>query len=142
MGECSRSRSSYSRNSDKRSTLEPLKLRLILGALIAFAVVVVPAAARTHTEPFFVGGVADDAFGGHIWFNYAAGREARHITAGTYYVEIQDQSNTHNFHLRDLTWGGTHLDMTTTPAFNGNVYWTVTFEATQEQNGDYEFLSD
>ena len=80
-----------------------MRLRFILAALIVFAVVAVPAAARTHTDPFFIGGVADDAFGGHIWFNYAAGREARHITAGTYYVEIDDQSSTHNFRLRTLS---------------------------------------
>jgi len=44
--------------------------------------------------------------------------------------------------LRDLTWQGTHLDMTTTADFEGTVFWTVTFEATEQQNGDYEFLSE
>ena len=53
-------------------------------------------------EPYFVGGVEDDAFGGNIWFNYLAGRE-RAITAGTYLVQIDDRSSTHNFRLRDLS---------------------------------------
>ena len=43
-------------------------------------------------DPFFVGGVEDDGFGGHIWFNYRAGRDAQHITSGTYLVEIDDRS--------------------------------------------------
>ena len=55
------------------------------------------AAAGAVGEPYFVGGVEDDAFGGNIWFNYLAGREARHITAGTYLVQIDDRSSTHNF---------------------------------------------
>ena len=32
--------------------------------------------------------------------------------------------------------------MTTTADFEGTVFWTVTFEATEQQNGDYEFLSE
>lgn len=68
--------------------------------------VTVPAGAQPRLptdDPFFIGGVQDDAYGGNIWFNYAAGRDAQHITAGTYLVEIDDRSSTHNFHLRDLT---------------------------------------
>ena len=56
-------------------------------------------------DPFFVGGVEDDAVNGdRIWFNYFTGREARHITAGTYVVQIEDRSSVHNFHLRDLSF--------------------------------------
>lgn len=93
-------------------------------------------------DPFFVGGVEDDAYGGNIWFNYSAGRDAQHITSGTYLVRIDDRSSTHNFHLRDLTFGGTHLDYRTGTGCQGTFYWTVTFEATFEQNVDYEYKSD
>jgi hypothetical protein len=107
--------------------------------------VALPAGAQPQQprdEPFFVGGVADDAYGGNIWFNYLAGRQAQHITAGTYLVQIDDLSSTHNFHLRDLTFGGTHLDYRTGTACQGRFMWTVTFEATNLQNDDYEFFSD
>lgn len=102
-----------------------------------------PAAARSsEPQPFFIGGVEDDAYGGHIWFNYAAGRDAQHITSGTYLVEIDDRSPTLNFHLRDLTYGGTHLDYKTGTQCTGSFRWTVTFEATLQQNIDYEYFSD
>lgn len=105
----------------------------------------VPAGAQPRLptdDPFFIGGVQDDAYGGNIWFNYAAGRDAQHITAGTYLVEIDDRSLTHNFHLRDLTWGGAHLDYKTGTGCQGTFYWTVTFETAGLQNADYEYLSD
>ena len=86
--------------------------------------------------------MADDAYGGNIWFNYWAGRQAQHITAGTYLVQIDDRSSIHNFHLRDLTFGGTHLDYQTGVGCQGRFFWTVTFEATILQNDDYEFFSD
>jgi hypothetical protein len=111
---------------------------------VAVLLVALPAGAqpRQPTEdPYFVGGV-EDANGGNIWFNYLAGRQAQHITAGTYLVRIDDTSPTLNFHLRDLTFDGTHLDYRTGPACEGTFFWTVTFEATLEQNVDYEFLSD
>jgi len=67
-----------------------------------------------------------------------AGHEARHITAGTYWVRIDDESPTLNFRLKDLTFQ--HWpDFFTEPAFVGTVYWQVTFEATDTINGDYEF---
>ena len=92
-----------------------------------------PAAARSsEPQPFFIGGVEDDAYGGHIWFNYAGGRDGAHITSGTYLVEIDDRSTGLNFHLRDLTFGGTHVDYRTGKDCTGRFLWTVTFEATAE----------
>ena len=106
-------------------------------------VVAMPAAARSSDpQPFFIGGVEDDAYGGHIWFNYAAGRDGAHITSGTYLVEIDDRSANYNFHLRDLTYGGTHLNYKTGLGCQGRFMWTVTFEATLQQNVDYEYFSD
>jgi hypothetical protein len=94
-------------------------------------------------DPFFVGGVEDDAVNGdRIWFNYLTGREARHITAGTYLVRIEDRSSVHNFHLRDLSFQGQHIDYRTGTECQGQFLWTVTFEATDLENYDYEFLSD
>ena len=57
-------------------------------------------------------------------------------------MEIDDRSSTHNFHLRDLTFGGTHLDYKTGTGCQGTFYWTVTFETAGLQNADYEYLSD
>ena len=108
--------------------------------------VALPAGAQPQApldDPFFVGGVADDPVNGdRIWFNYFAGREARHITAGTYVVQIDDQSSVHNFHLRDLSFDPHHLDYRTGIECQGEFFWTVTFEATQEINYDYEFFSE
>jgi hypothetical protein len=106
-------------------------------------VAIVPSSAHgSDPQPFFTGGIEDDPFGGHIWFTYATGREAAHITAGTYLVEIDDRSSTLNFHLRDLTYNGTHLDYWTGLDCEGRFLWTVTFEATADQNIDYEYKSD
>jgi PASTA domain len=57
-------------------------------------------------------------------------------------VQIDDQSSVHNFHLRDLSFQGQHLDYRTGIECQGRFFWTVTFEATDLQNYDYEFLSD
>lgn len=57
-------------------------------------------------------------------------------------MQIDDRSATHNFHLRDLTWSGAHIDYRTGLGCEGRFFWTVTFEATQTQNDDYEFFSD
>ena len=102
-----------------------LKKRLLclIPGLLAVLLAALPAGAQPQLptdEPFFVGGVEDDAYGGNIWFDYLAGREARHITAGTYLVRIDDMSPTHNFRLRDLTFGGTHLDYRTGPTARGS----------------------
>lgn len=112
---------------------------------MALLLVALPAGAQPRLptdDPFFIGGVEDGSPHGNIWFNYAAGRDGAHITAGTYLVEIDDRSSTHNFHLRDLTWEGTHLDYKTGTGCEGTFYWTVTFETDGLQNADYEYLSD
>jgi hypothetical protein len=116
-------------------------IQLVLPALAAFFVAVLPAGAQPQLpsdEPFFVGGVDDNA----IWFNYFTGREARHITAGRYIVQIDDLSSAQNFHLSDLSWSGAHVDLRTGVECQGRHLWDVTFEATQEVNYDYVFQSD
>ena len=95
-------------------------------------------------DPFFVGGVEDDPVNGdRIWFNYFTGREARHITAGTYVVKIEDRSSVHNFHLRSISADAPHpFDYQTGRECQGQFLWTVTFEATDIENYDYRFFSD
>jgi PASTA domain-containing protein len=84
-------------------------------------------------DPSFVGH-ADDGEG---WFRYPTGRGAEHVNAGTFVVAVDDTSSIENFHLRDLSWGGSHLDMATSAAGQSEECWTVTFEV-----GDYEWKSD
>jgi PASTA domain len=118
-------------------------VQIVLAAVAVVLVAIVPSAAQgSDPQPDFTAGIEDDAFGGHIWFTYATGRDAAHITAGTYLVQVDDRSPTHNFHLRDLTYNGTHLDYWTDTVCEGRFLWTVTFEATSEQNIDYEYKSD
>jgi hypothetical protein len=124
-----------------------LKRRLLylIPGLLALLLVALPAGAQPRPptdDPFFIGGVENEGDWGHIWFNYAAGRDAQHITSGTYLVEIDDRSSSYNFHLRDLTFGGTHLDYKTGIGCQGTFYWTVTFETEGLENADYEYVSD
>ena len=111
--------------------------------MAALVVIAVPAAARgSDPEPYFIGQVGQDEWGTYIWFKYPEGREARHITEGTYPVRINDLSSTHNFHMRDLSCPLGALNMETTAGFEGSVDWTVTFEANEQINCDYEYFSD
>jgi hypothetical protein len=132
------------------STLELLTRRFLYlapGLLLALLLVALPAGAQPQApldEPFFVGGVEDDAVNGdRIWFNYYAGREARHITAGTYLVQVDDRSSVHNFRLRNLSPVVPHpFDYRTGTECQGQFTWTVTFEAEADVNYDYEFFSE
>jgi hypothetical protein len=113
---------------------------LVLAVALTAAITVLPASAHAHHgslpcmgEPNYVGHVDDDSG----FFHYPSGRNAEHINAGTFVLAIDDTSATQNFHLSDLTWGGTHLDISTTPEEVTEECWTVTFEV-----GDYQWQSD
>ena len=113
---------------------------LVLLAALAAVVAVLPASAHAHHSripcsgnPDYVGHMGDD----EGWFRYPVGRGAEHINAGTFTLAIDDTSSTQNFRLRDLTWGGTHLDRSTSVPDQSEECWTVTFEV-----GDYEWFSD
>ena len=54
------------------------------------------------------------------------------LAAGTYTIEVNDQSDIHNFHLT-----GSGVDETTTVAETGEQTWEVTFEA-----GEYTYVCD
>jgi hypothetical protein len=113
---------------------------LVLVAAVAGAVAALPASAHAHHgqipcmgNPDYVGHMGDD----DAWFRYPAGRSAEHVTAGTFTLAIDDTSSTENFHLRDVTWGGTHVDRETSVEGQSEECWTVTLDV-----GDYEWFSD
>ena len=62
----------------------------------------------------------------------ADGADVTSLTAGTYTIEVDDQSDIHDFHLT-----GPGVDETTTVAEVGTATWEVTLEA-----GDYDFVCD
>jgi PASTA domain len=112
----------------------------VLVAALTGLVALLPASAHAHHVripcmgvPDFVGHMGDDAG----WFQYPAGRSAEHVNAGTFTLAIDDTSSTQNFRLRDLTWGGTHVDRATGGPGTSEECWTVTLEV-----GDYEWKSD
>jgi hypothetical protein len=62
----------------------------------------------------------------------ADGADVTTLTAGTYTIEVDDQSDMHNFHLT-----GSGVDETTDVGGTGAETWEVTFEA-----GSYSFVCD
>ena len=62
----------------------------------------------------------------------ADGADVTTLSAGTYTIEVDDQSDIHNFHLT-----GAGVDETTDVSSTGTETWEVTFEA-----GTYEFVCD
>lgn len=114
---------------------------LVLSVALTAVVAVLPASAHARHgnatpcggDPSYIGHAGDD--GG--FFRYPTGRSAEHINAGTFVLAIDDTSTVQNFHLTDLTWGGTHLDRSTTAEEETAVCWTVTLEV-----GDYQWQSD
>ena len=62
----------------------------------------------------------------------ASGNDVSTLTAGTYTIDVDDQSDAHNFHLT-----GAGVDEMTDVGGTGTDTWTVTFEA-----GSYHFQCD
>ncbi len=62
----------------------------------------------------------------------AGGADVTTLTAGTYTIEVDDQSDIHNFHL-----SGSGVDEATEVGETGMTSWQVTFEA-----GSYHFQCD
>ena len=62
----------------------------------------------------------------------ASGNDVSTLTAGTYTIDVDDQSDAHNFHLT-----GTGVDEMTAVGGTGTDTWTVTYEA-----GSYHFQCD
>ena len=71
------------------------------------------------------------------------GKAVETLKAGTYTIDVDDQSEAHNFHLT-----GAGVDKSTTVSGTGKETWTVTLEAgkyhyqcdphASEMNGDFE----
>jgi len=115
-------------------------LYLVLLAALAGVVAALPASAYARHGQIPCSGNPD--YVGHMgdadgWFRYPVGRSAEHINAGTFTLAIDDTSTTQNFHLRDLTWNGTHVDRSTSGPGTSEECWTVTLDV-----GDYEWKSD
>jgi PASTA domain len=112
----------------------------VLLVALAVVVAVLPASAHAHHGQIPCGGAPD--YVGHMgdeegWFRYPVGRSAEHINAGTFTLAIDDTSSTQNFRLRDLTWGGTHVNKATSVPDQSEECWMVTLDV-----GDYEWISD
>jgi hypothetical protein len=60
------------------------------------------------------------------------GAQVRHLAAGTYEIQVHDNSDQHNFHLT-----GPGVDQKTTIDYKGATTWTVTFT-----DGVYRFVCD
>jgi PASTA domain-containing protein/copper binding plastocyanin/azurin family protein len=60
------------------------------------------------------------------------GADVTHLAAGTYTVEVHDNSTFHNFHLT-----GPGIDQSTEVEFNGTTTWTITLT-----DGTYRFVCD
>jgi PASTA domain len=124
---------------------------LVLAPLIVAVLLVMPAGvfareAAGACQNAALYGQSDDQ---GSWFRlppYPDGRNAEHIYFGaaTVEVEIHDLSTAHNFHIKDLSWNGTHYDRRTgDPPFTGVECWLVPLEIRPGvQSADYEWLSD
>jgi plastocyanin len=60
------------------------------------------------------------------------GARVTHLTAGTYVIQVRDNSTFHNFHL-----SGPGVNMSTEVDFSGTATWTVTFT-----DGIYRYVCD
>ena len=60
------------------------------------------------------------------------GTRVTHLTAGTYEIQVHDNSTFHNFHLN-----GPGVDQSTEIDYEGHATWTVTFT-----DGVYKFVCD
>lgn len=103
--------------------------RILLVSLLA--ALSLPSALAQADNPKLVATVgANNGFA--INLRDASGAAVAHLDPGTYDIEVKDQSEEHNFHLR-----GAGVDMATDPASVTDVVWTVTFA-----DGKYSFICD
>jgi len=90
---------------------------------------------QTTTETTTASGTTLDASVGpgfDISLKGADGKDVTTLAAGTYTIQVDDQSDIHNFHLT-----GPGVDEMTDVGTTGMTTWTVTFEA-----GSYHFQCD
>lgn len=106
------------------------RIRLFVITAAALGVLGSPATGLAQTKLIATVG-QNDAF--TISLTNAAGATVRDIPAGTYEIEVHDESNQHNFHLT-----GPGVDMSTTVGEVRTVTWTVTFRDKET----YRFVCD
>jgi plastocyanin len=90
---------------------------------------------QTTTETTTASGTTLDASVGpgfDISLKGSDGKDVTTLAAGTYTIQVDDQSDIHNFHLT-----GPGVDEMTDVGTTGMTTWTVTFEA-----GSYHFQCD
>ena len=102
----------------------------VVASLLA-AVVLLPSRVARADNPVLVAtvGVGD---GFNIALKDASGSAVTHLDAGTYTIQVHDESEIHNFHLI-----GPGVNMATPVGDEVDVTWTVTF-----QDGTYKFQCD
>jgi plastocyanin len=106
------------------------RTRILLLAAATAAVLSSPTAAFGQTK--LIANVGqNDSF--TISLTTEAGAPVRDIAAGTYEIEVRDQSQLHNFHLQ-----GPGVNQATEVDFVGTRTWTVTFQDRQR----YRYVCD
>jgi plastocyanin len=104
------------------------KRLLILAAAATLAALASPTVALAQTK--LIGTVADPA---SISLRHENGTAVTDIPAGTYTIEVRDESIMHNFHL-----SGPGVDQRTDVETTGTVTWTVTLQ----DKARYTFVCD
>ena len=104
------------------------KRLLILAAAATLAALASPTVALAQTK--LIGTVADPA---SISLRHENGTAVTDIPAGTYTIEVRDESIMHNFHL-----SGSGVDQRTDVETTGTVTWTVTLQ----DKARYTFVCD
>jgi hypothetical protein len=102
--------------------------RIALLAVALLAVPVLAGGAGAQSPTLF--GVVGPGFS--IRLSDAAGAPVQHLDPGSYTIQVQDQSDQHNFHLT-----GPGVDQATDVEQIGTTTWTVTFI-----DGSYHFQCD
>ena len=101
---------------------------LVLAAATTLAALASPTVALAQTR--LIGTAADPA---RITLTHENGTAVTDIPAGTYTIEVRDQSTMHNFHL-----SGPGVDQRTAVETVGTVTWTVTLQ----NQARYTFVCD
>jgi len=109
----------------------PVHLRpLLAAATVAAAVLVTPAAPSGAEDALTLRATVGPGF--TITLKNLDGTVVKHLDVGTYAVEVEDEADAHNFHLR-----GPGVDQATGVETTGTVTWTVTLT-----DGSYTYRCD
>jgi plastocyanin len=104
--------------------------RVVFAAAAAAVVAVLGAAGGAGAQSRTLTGVVGPGF--TIRLTDSSGAAVKQLDPGTYTIQVQDESDQHNFHLT-----GPGVDQATDVETTGTVTWTVTFN-----DGSYHFQCD